>query len=279
MTDQSALSAQSAHEAAALLWRHWQATTRIDALPDACRPATRADGYAIQAELARQTGQSTFGWKIAATSVAGQKHIAVDGPLAGRLLAGRTVPAGTPVHLGDNLMRVAEAEFAFRMRAALPPRGTPYTVDEVLAAVDTLHPAIEIPDSRYRDFTVVGAPQLIADMACACWFVLGPATTAPWRERDLAQHALTARRNGTFVAEGRGANALGRSPRRAGVDRQRTDAVRRASARAATWSRRERAWCRSHLRPAIGSRWTSATSARRVPPSLSDRHVSATLRG
>ena len=46
-------------------------------------------------------------------------------------------------------------------------------------------------------------------MACACWFVLGPATTAPWRERDLAQHALTARRNGAFVAEGRGANALG----------------------------------------------------------------------
>lgn len=203
------MNPSSAADAAALLWRHWQATTRIDALPEACRPATRAEGYAIQAELARQAGQATFGWKIAATSVAGQKHIAVDGPLAGRLLAGRTVPAGTPVRLGDNLMRVAEAEFAFKMRSALPPRGTPYTVDEVLAAVDTLHPAIEIPDSRYRDFTVVGAPQLIADMACACWFVLGPATAAPWRERDLAQHLLTARRNGSFVAEGRGASALG----------------------------------------------------------------------
>ena len=46
-------------------------------------------------------------------------------------------------------------------------------------------------------------------MACACWFVLGPATTAPWRDHDLAQHALTARRNGEFVSEGKGANALG----------------------------------------------------------------------
>lgn len=199
----------TAAEAAALLWRHWQATTRIDALPASCRPATRADGYAIQAELARQAGQATFGWKIAATSVAGQKHIAVDGPLAGRLLAGRTVALGQPVPLGDNLMRVAEAEFAFRMRSSLPGRPTPYSVEEAVAAVDTLHPAIEIPDSRYRDFTVVGAPQLIADMACACWFVLGPATLAPWRERDLAQHPLTARRNGEFVAEGRGSNALG----------------------------------------------------------------------
>ena len=34
-----------------------------------------------------------------------------------------------------------------------------------LAAVATLHPAIEVPDSRYDDFTRVGAPQLIADNA------------------------------------------------------------------------------------------------------------------
>lgn len=203
------MSPSAITDAAALLWRHWQATTRIDALPVSCRPATRADGYAIQSEIARLSGQRTFGWKIAATSVAGQTHIAVDGPLAGRLLARRALPLGTPVTLGDNLMRVAEAEFAFRMGVPLAARGRPYDVAEVLAAVDTLHPAIEIPDSRYRDFTVVGAPQLIADTACACWFMLGPATTAPWRETDLAQHGLTARRNGALVSEGRGANALG----------------------------------------------------------------------
>jgi 2-keto-4-pentenoate hydratase len=209
MQHSPAMTPEAVNEAATILWRHWSETTRIDALPAPCRPANRADGYAIQTALARVAGQRTFGWKIAATSVAGQKHIAVDGPLAGRLLAGRIVPVGQPVTLGDNLMRVAEAEFAFRMRTPLPARDRPYTVDEVLAAVDTLHPAIEIPDSRYRDFTVVGAPQLIADMACACWFVLGPATNAPWRERDLAGHSLTAKRNGEFVSEGRGANALG----------------------------------------------------------------------
>ena len=74
-------------------------------------------------------------------------------------------------------MRVAEAEFAFRMGVDLPPRPQPYSVDEVLAAVATLHPAIEVPDSRFDDFTIVGAPQLIADNACAHLFVLGPAAT------------------------------------------------------------------------------------------------------
>ena len=142
------MNPSSAADAAALLWRHWQATTRIDALPDACRPASRADGYAIQAELARQTGQATFGWKIAATSVAGQKHIAVDGPLAGRLLAGRTVPAGTPVRLGDNLMRVAEAEFAFRMRSALPPRAN--ALHRGRGAGRRRHAAPRDRDSRIR---------------------------------------------------------------------------------------------------------------------------------
>ena len=52
---------------------------------------------------------------------------------------------------------------------------TPYTVQQVLDAVDTLHPAIEIPDSRFADFVSAGAAQIIADNACAHLFVLGPA--------------------------------------------------------------------------------------------------------
>ncbi len=74
-------------------------------------------------------------------------------------------------------MRVAEVEFAFTMGTDLPPRDVPYRLDEVMAAVASLHPAIEIPDSRYRSFTEVGAPQLIADNACAHQFVLAPLRT------------------------------------------------------------------------------------------------------
>ena len=107
------------------------------------------------------------GWKIAATSAAGQKHIGVDGPLAGPLLANRVLEDGATVPLDGNIMMVAEAEFAFRFARALPKRANPYTQDEVLAAVESLHPAIEVPDSRYNEFVKVGAPQLIADTACA----------------------------------------------------------------------------------------------------------------
>ena len=167
----------SASTAAAsrLLLDAWQQGRRIAALPEPLRPATRAEGYAIQAEVMALTSAPLFGWKIAATSTAGQQHIRVDGPLAGRLLAERVLPAGATVSIGHSLMACAEVEFAFRMGATLPPRDRPYATEEVLAAVDTLHPAIELPDSRYEDFTVVGAPQLIADDACADWFLLGDA--------------------------------------------------------------------------------------------------------
>lgn len=195
--------------AAAILWQHWQQSTRIDELPAQCRPGSRAEGYAIQAEVAQQSGQSIVGWKIAATSVAGQRHIRVDGPLAGCLLSARALESGASISLVGNHMKVAEAEFAFRMGKSLPKRAELYSVEEVLAAVATLHPAIEVPDSRYEDFTRVGAPQLIADVACACWFMIRPATRADWRALDLAQHGVAAYRNGAMVAQGSGANVLG----------------------------------------------------------------------
>lgn len=199
----------ASEEAARLLLATWQANARIDNLPPECRPSTRREGYRVQAEIARLSGQVVFGWKIAATSLAGQKHIGVDGPLAGRLLERRVFHSGGSVPMVNSLMKVAEVEFAFRMARDLPPRPSTYTVSEVINAVETLHPAIEIPDSRYRDFAKVGAAQLIADNACANYFVLGPATGVDWRGIDLVEHTASAYINGNLAGEGQGANVLG----------------------------------------------------------------------
>lgn len=195
--------------ASRLLVDAWQQGRRIAALPEPVRPTSRADGYAIQAKVMALTAAPLFGWKIAATSTAGQQHIRVDGPLAGRLLAERVLPPGATVDLSHSLMRCAEVEFAFRMGETLAPRDRPRTTPEVMAAVATLHPAIELPDSRYDDFTVVGAPQLIADDACADWFLLGAAAPEGWRDLDLVEHPVVAVRNGEHERHGRGGNALG----------------------------------------------------------------------
>ena len=154
--------------------------------PTACGPPTRAEGYEAAAAVARLSGSDVAGWKIAATSEAGQRHINVDGPIIGRILKSRLLAPGASVALGDNIMRVAEAEFAFGFASDLPARAEPYSQDEAIGAVGSLHLSIEVPDSRYQDFTKVGAAQLIADTACASWLVLGPAVDRPWRHLDLS---------------------------------------------------------------------------------------------
>ena len=175
------------------------------------------------------SGQRIVGWKIAATSQAGQTHIGVDGPLAAPLLANRVVqdsPSVPVFSMDGNIMKVAEAEFAFRFGKALP-RAHTVLAAEVLAAVASLHPAIEVPDSRYNEFAGIGAPQLIADMACACWFALGPSASVDWRARDLVTHQVTAYINEVAVATGTGANVLGDPRDRAHMDSERALHVRR----------------------------------------------------
>ncbi|WP_024514992.1 fumarylacetoacetate hydrolase family protein [Bradyrhizobium sp. Tv2a-2] len=194
--------------ASRLLHGHWRAGTKIGALQDSMRPHSRAEAYAIQAELERTSREKLFGWKIAATSDAGQRHINVAGPLAGRILAETVLPDGGTAHMAGNEMRVAEPEFAFRMGKDLPPRATPFSVAEVLDAVATLHPAIEIPDSRFADFVSAGEAQLIADNACAHLFVLGAATTADWRARDLVEERPRIAMRGQHYV-GHGKNVLG----------------------------------------------------------------------
>jgi 2-keto-4-pentenoate hydratase len=195
--------------AADLLWEHRRTGRRIASLPIELRPSTPEEGYAIQSRLERRSRAPLFGWKIAATSRAGQTHIGVDGPLAGRLLAEWIREGDSSVPFGANHMKVAEIELAFRMGRDLEPRQAPYQIDEVSSAVDAIYPAIEIPNSRYEDLLSVGVPQLLADDTCADYLVIGRATQGNWRSIDLAEHKVTAIVAGKIECDGKGEKVLG----------------------------------------------------------------------
>lgn len=180
--------------------------------PDASmrQPKSRAEGYAAQRALLEATGETAMGWKIAATSIAGQKHIGVSGPLAGRLLTSRCFKPGANISLQNNLMKVMEPEFAFRIGQDIPgSAGQTLSTEHVMAHVKDLHLAIEIPDSRWRDFVHIGEAMLLAEFACANQLVLGEAVSFPWRDVDLSQHAVQVLQQGVVQAQGSGANVLG----------------------------------------------------------------------
>ena len=201
-------SERQINQAAVALLQMWQQRSRCDGLPEIYRPGSRIEGYAVQQAMGEQQSHALFGWKIAATSVEGQRHIAVNGPLAGRLYTDRVLRNGAQVNLHNNLMQVAEIEFAFRFARTLPSRDSDYPVDEVLDAVACVHPSIEVPDSRYNDFVKVGEAQLIADNACANVFVLGPRAD-DWQDFDYLNQAVVVRLNGEVVESGFGRNVLG----------------------------------------------------------------------
>ena len=202
MTDRAAKSAQ-------LIADCWAHGTKLAALPSDCRPQDLAEGYKAQCALEDALHQPVVGWKIAATSARGQKHIGVDGPIAGRLFASRIVEGGAQVSMHGNAMAAGECEFVFRLAQDLPARAAPYSREEVMAAVAAVHPGLEVPDSRFEDFAAAGAAQLAADNACTHWMAIGPASDADWREIDFSTHATCLRIDARTVTEGTGADVLG----------------------------------------------------------------------
>ncbi len=193
--------------AATTLATRWRERAHIDQLPVGDRPRSRAEGYGTQALWAEILGEAVAGWKIAATSEAGQRHIAVSGPLAGPVFASRVVGDGASVSLATNRMRVAECEVVFHFGRTLAPRAQGYTRAEVLAAVDTVHPGLEVPDSRFAQFEHAGEAQLIADCACTCDMVLG----APVVPEAAQLEALPGLRVQARVSDGRTPEGLGRN--------------------------------------------------------------------
>ena len=207
-------SIERAKQAAALIAQCWRDASKRADLPESVRPLTLDDGYRAQAQLPAAMGDSVIGYKLAATAATGQRHIGVDGPVVGRLLASRVADDGASLAMQGNRMLVAECEFVFKLASDLPPREAPYTRDEVMAAVASLHPGLEMPDSRFADFASAGAAQLAADNACTHWMVIGAATRANWRDVDLAEHPTCLHINGAVVTRGHGKDVLG-DPRNA----------------------------------------------------------------
>ncbi|MBX2878607.1 MAG: hypothetical protein KTR32_01685 [Granulosicoccus sp.] len=196
------------NRAAEIIYQCWKHGDAIDYVKADLWPDTIEEGYAMQAALASLREEPVKGWKIAATAEAGRVHINVDRPLAGRLFSSICHDDGATILFGRNRMAVAEAEFVFTLDNDLPPRDSDYTEDDVAESIRSLHPGLEIPDSRFRDFTLPGTAGLLADNACAANFVLGEATSEPFDPRLLADHPSSLVVNGEVVTTGVGGDAL-----------------------------------------------------------------------
>lgn len=152
-----------------------------------------AEAYAVQAEVQARLGM-IGGWKVGA---AGAGFTCAPLPLVG------IVGSGAVVREAECWDRGVEAEVALLMGADLVPRAGGYSREEVLGAVASAHPAIELLQSRFQDVEAVDALSALADCLSHYGLVTGAAIPG-WAGVDYAGEAVEVVVDGVVVKRGRG---------------------------------------------------------------------------
>lgn len=166
------------------------------------------DAYEIQLINIRQrvnAGATVVGHKVGLSSEAMQQMMGVDEPDYGHLLGEMEVFEDVPVPAGKYLYPRVEVEVGFILADDLPGAGC--TEDDVLAATAAFVPAIELIDTRIKDWKI-GLCDTIADNASSAGFVLGPQRVSP-KDIDITAIDAVLTRNGEVVAQGRSDAVLG----------------------------------------------------------------------
>lgn len=166
------------------------------------------DAYAIQDEIKRRKvarGARIIGLKAGLTSHAKMKQMGVETPVFGFLADYFAVPDGGDVKAAELIHPKVEPEIAFVTKA--PLKGPGCHIAAVLAATDFVLPAIEVIDSRYRDFKF-DLKSVVADNCSSSRFVLGGCISSV-DKLDLRTLGVVLEKNGEVVALGAGAAVLG----------------------------------------------------------------------
>jgi 2-keto-4-pentenoate hydratase len=202
------LDTMTRDEIAERLWTAEARRTPVAPLRETCPAADVVDAYEIQLTNIRRrlaAGAAVCGHKVGLSSPAMQQMMGVDEPDYGHLLSDMVLSADAPVSVARFCMPRIEVEVGFVLGAGLPGEGC--TEDDVLAATEYVVPAIELIDSRIRDWRI-GIVDTIADNASSAGYVLGADRVRP-DELDLRQIEARLLCNGAEVASGRSDAVLG----------------------------------------------------------------------
>lgn len=159
------MTQKARHAADLLLAIRANPANALPDFPEALRPADRADAYAIQRLVAASFG-GIGGWKV--------------GPFGGTTepacspLPAAVVVASPARFVSTHRQNFIEAEISFTIGRDLPPRAEPYAREEIVAALATAHPTIELVQSRFDDIEAAQPLSILADNQSHFALVVGP---------------------------------------------------------------------------------------------------------
>ena len=196
-----ALDDDRMHQAAVILLKARREVTPIHELPPKLRPHTLDEAYDLQTIMTVAMGP-IGGWKVGAPSPDATPLFAAM-PLWGGYAA-----SGNRIAPSFKRLRGVEAEIAFCLGKDLPPRAKAYTREEVIEAIASAHPAIELLESAYIDPDKVDRFSMIGDLQLNGGFVHGP-SVAGWKNFDLSQESVVVKIDGAVRFEGKASNPAG----------------------------------------------------------------------
>lgn len=195
-------------ESIELLLAAYRSREPIDPLTDRFPGLTVDDAYAIQVGQVlrwQADGAVIKGHKVGLSSAAMQRQLGVDQPDFGHLTDAMFFLESQPIDSSTFLAPKVEPEIAFVL--GKPLAGPGVTVAEAMAAVAFVTPALEIIDSRIRDWKIK-LVDTIADNASSGGVVLGGTATA-LSQVDVRLIGGVLHRNGELAGTGAGGAVLG----------------------------------------------------------------------
>lgn len=167
-----------------------------------------ADAYEIQRlSINRRLTtrqEKLVGYKLGFTSRAKMIQMGVDDLIWGRLTDAMMIEEGGEINLADYVHPRVEPEIAFLIKK--PLTGKVSTL-EALSAVEAVAPALEIIDSRYKNFKF-SLEDVVADNCSSSGFVVG-AWHSLEKAADLSNLGMIMQVNGDDVEIGSSAAILG----------------------------------------------------------------------
>ncbi len=166
------------------------------------------DAYAIQDAIrARKQarGVRISGLKMGLTSLAKMQQMGISEPIHGFITDDGSVPDGGDIRIDELIHPKVEAEIAFILKRPLSGPGV--NVGDVLAATECIVPAVEVIDSRYKDFKF-DLKSVIADNTSSARYVVG-GMSRPVEGIDLKHLGVVLEKNGRIIATATGAAVLG----------------------------------------------------------------------
>ncbi|WP_413300088.1 fumarylacetoacetate hydrolase family protein [Bacillus sp. 1P10SD] len=189
------------------IYNHQKSAVEMDKISTRYPSITIEDAYKIQETNMKkelQDGDQFVGWKMGLTSFAKQQSVGVNQPIYGRLLKSMEM-SNKELSLEGLIHPRVEPEFAFLINKKL--EGNNVTEQDVWQATEGIMTAIEVIDSRYKDFSF-NLIDVIADNASSAKFFLSEQIYEPnkfqWEKAKVRMML-----NGKIIQLGKGSDVMG----------------------------------------------------------------------